>query len=187
MNELQWVQVVNKCAESVTVFVRHTRPKRGLGRRPGFFALEPGQESKPLPSVWLVGARGWKELSRRPCITIKSVTFDPRFVQLLNRSGECVQLAIKIRRPKAPPKIARFTVKPKEKSRTIDLKAIREKKKLKHLVLERKLKVVPVLDIGPATGRGRALGSYYQEDVYTCYECGGPIIFRGDPPTPVHI
>ena len=40
--------------------------------------------------------------------------------------------------------------------------------------------------IGPPE-HPRCVGSYYGEDVYVCYECGQPIVFRYAPPRPIHV
>jgi hypothetical protein len=149
--------------------------------------IEPGERTKPMPRHWLVGARGWEELRNRDCVVLKSVKFEPRYVQLLNDSTKPIAIVLRVPRPEAPARLKKISLKPKQRSRVVDLRTVRDQKRLRRLVSAKKLSLYPDFWIGPATGRGKAIGSYYEEDVYTCYDCGGPIVFRGAPPTPVHI
>lgn len=187
MSEGDYVRVVNNCKEAVVVRLHRRRPKKGPPIGLASFRLEPGQETQPVPRQWLVGASGWEELRNRDCVVIQSVEYQPRYVQVLNASEEAIQLVLRIRRPSAEPRVRKLTLKPRQRSRVVDLKVIRDRKRLDALVSSKKLAIYPAVSIGPATGRGEALGSYYGEDVYTCYRCGRPIVFRGSPPTPVHV
>jgi hypothetical protein len=181
------VTLINNCLHAVTIYLRYKRPKRGIDTRPRFFSLDPGAKSKPLPSRLLIGARGWTELERRGCVHLKSVPFDPRHVRLLNKSRSSLDLVVRIPRPRAPTRTAKITLEPGEKSRLVDVKLLRKQKAFKNLVATKRLAIVPVFDIGPAGEARGATGWYEGDDVYTCYDCGGPIVFRGSPPTPVHI
>jgi len=181
------VKVINKCLDRITIYLRYKRPKRGTDTRPRVFSLDPGAESKPLPKRLLVGARGWADIERRRCVQIESVPFDPRHVRLLNKSRSSLDLVFRIPLPRAPSRTTKITLKPGEKSRLVDVKLLRKRKAFRDLVATKRLAVIPVFDIGPASGARGSTGWYDGDDVYTCYDCGGPIVFRGSPPTPVHI
>lgn len=188
MSESDYVQVINNCQEEVVVHLHRRRPKKG--RPPIGVAsvkLEPGEKTAAMPRQWLVGARGWEELRNRDCVALQSVEFEPRYVQLLNDSTEPLSIVIRVPRPKAAARLKTISLKPKQTSPVFDLKTVRDQKRLRRLVSAKKLSVYPDFSIGSATGRGEAIGSYYGEDVYTCYDCGRPIVFRGAPPPPVHI
>ena len=68
-----------------------------------------------------------------------------------------------------------------------DKRSISQPRRIESLVKKKVVGILPVYDIGPSTGRGKSIASYVDEDVYICYKCGGPIVFRVSPPTPVHI
>ena len=176
------VKVVNNCTSAVRVYLRFVRPKRGGDRRPTSFDIEPGQESRPIPRRLLAGARDWSRLQSNSCIQIESVAFDPRYIRLLNESSKPISLTLRPRKAKAPKTLV---IRPDKKSRVLDVSAV-PKPRLRELQRKGQLSVIPVYEIGPA-GTSQSRGWSDGEDVYTCYECGGPIVFRGSPPTPVHI
>lgn len=190
MSTPQYVKIHNNCDRAIRVYLRFPRPKKKPKkpfRRPrASFALEPRQASHALPLHFLVGARRWEALRARACVRIETVPFEPRFVQILNRGDKPITLSVRPATAKVPKRKVSLTVKAR-KSRTVDYRSITRKDRVNQLVSAGRLVVRPAYDIGPATGRGRSVGSYGDEDVYICYECGRPIVFRGSPPTPVHI
>lgn len=152
-------------------------------RRQGSFTLQPRQSSHPLPQHFLDGAKGWDKLRARDCVIIETVPFQPRFAQIENLSPEPLELLV---RP-APKRETVLKVKPGKKSKTVDVRSIAQRRRLRKLVEKDEAAVIFDDEIGPALGYGRAVGSYGTEGVYRCYECGGPIVFRGHPPRPIHI
>jgi hypothetical protein len=187
MTEGDYVRVVNDCPGPVVIYLRRRRPKKGQPIGVPSLKLLPGEKTRAVPRQWLVGAKGWEKLRKTDCVIIESVEFKPRFVEFLNSSRELLQIVVRVPRPKAPPRLAKVTLKPRQRSRVVDLKTVRDKKRLDELMAAGKLEAFPTLTIGAPMGRGKAVGSYYGENVYTCHKCGGPIVFRGAPPTPVHV
>ncbi len=190
MSELRYVKVTNHCEETVEVYLRRARAKKESSStrgRPSKYTLRPDQETPPLAHHLLIGAKGWKSLKARECIEIVEVPYEWRFGQIVNTSEQPVSIdvapAIEARRREK----TTVTVGPHKRSRIVDLKSVTQRRKLGRLVREKKVSIEPNYLIGPTTGRKGAVASYVGESVYICYECGGPIIFRGSPPTPIHI
>ena len=186
MSQQEYVQITNNCRDTIIVYIRYPRPKKSA-KGPKSVILTPQQKTHPLPIHFLVGARGWDKLKNRDCVNIESITDEPRFVQLLNRSTEVLSFDIRLALKVAKKAKTTIELKPGKRSRRVEMKSVSQRRRLDHLVKKKQVDVLPVYDIGPSTGRGRAVASYADEDVYTCYKCGGPIVFRGSPPTPVHI
>jgi hypothetical protein len=187
MTELVYVKIENHCTERIKVNIRYPRPKKKSKSLPKSFNLEPRQSSHPLPRNFLVGARGWDRLESLDCVDIKTVKYEPRFVQIDNLTEDLVTLNV-VPTPKVPiRKKTKLTIEAGKKSRSVDIHSISQRSKLRKLVKTGKVRLAPIYAIGPSTGRGKAVASYAHEDVYICYKCGGPIVFRGDPPMPVHI
>jgi hypothetical protein len=187
MSQQEALEITNNCNDTITVFFRYPRPKKQI-ERPNSVILHPGQKTHPIPVHLLVGSRGWEKLKSRECVKIESVAYEARYVRLLNRTKEVV-LSFNIRLAAKLAKKAKTTIelKPGQRSRSVQVSSISQRRRLDNLVKEKQVEILPVYDIGPSTGRGRSVASYADEDVYTCYKCGGPIVFRGSPPTPVHI
>jgi hypothetical protein len=184
--DIEIVKLINNCPQTIKIFLRYNRPKKGEDSRPRSLSLKPGQESWPVPKRLVVGAAGWDELRRRACFVVQRVPFDPRFIRFLNESPEKIVVAYTVTRPKRPKKRVILTIKPGKTSRVVDLKAI-GRSRLRGLLAKRKISIRPVFKIGPARMPERSTGWYDGENVYTCWECGGAIVFRGSPPTPVHL
>ena len=181
------MRIRNFCSETITIYLRYPRPKRKDVTRPTSFKLGPKQASHPLPLHVLLGAKGWGTLTERECVRIEPVSYEPRFVQITNLSAESIELAVRPAVKAAEERKSTLRVKPGEKSRTVDVRSISQRRRLRALAARRQVSVTPVYEIGPSTRRGGAIASYADEDVYICYECGGPIVFRGNPPRPVHL
>jgi hypothetical protein len=184
--DVEIVRLINNCPQKIKIFLRYNRPKKGERSRPRSLSLKPGQESWPLPKRLVVGGAGWDELRRRDCFVVQRVPFDPRYIRLLNQSPEKIVIPLAVARPKKPRKRVILTINPRKTSRVIDLKAI-GRKRLQGLLAKRKISIRPVFKIGPARMPKRSTGWYDGENVHTCWDCGGAIVFRGNPPTPVHI
>ena len=192
MSEVHYVKLTNDCDETLIVYLRHGRPKKVPDSQisPLYeIKIPPKHESPPLAVHMLVGAKivGAKDWEERGCLKRTEIPFEPRFVELINISTESLSLQIT---PAAEPRkreITKVIIEPEETSRIIDLKSVKEPKVLSKLEKEKKIEVRPVLIIGPSTNLKGAVGSYVGESFYICYECGGPIIFRGSPPKPIHI
>jgi len=190
MSEPRYVKVTNHCDETVEVYLRRPRAKKESSltkRLLSKLTLRPDQESEPLPQHLLVGAKGWKSLRTRDCIEIADVPYELRFVQIVNISEQPVSIDVSPAVEARTREKTTVTVDPQKTSRMIDLTSVAQRRKLGRLVRENKVSIEPNYLIGPTTGRKGAVASYVGESVYICYECGGPIIFRGSPPTPIHI
>lgn len=195
MSELLWVQVKNDCAENVTVYLRHPRPKKAHQKLITSFILRPREASRPYQQARLVGAKDWDELSSRECIKIVPVPFEPRFVQVKNLTPEPLLLEVNLpRKPEEPERTATITIRPLATSRLVDVTSIAKPRRVKNLAKKRRVLIIPNLDIGPISGPADTaappagvIGSYGDEEVYVCYDCGGPIVFRYMPPVPIHI
>jgi hypothetical protein len=187
MNEQELIQITNRCPDEITINLRYLRPKIKKIGHPTSITLKPGQKTPLLPEHILVGARGWDTLRTRTCILIEAKRQEPAFVQLINHSKDSLNLEIKLPTKKTK-KATRFVkLSPGKRSRIVFVRSISHRKQFESDVKNKKIEVLPVFDIGPATGRGKSVGSYINESVYTCDECGGPIVFRFSPPVPIHI
>src|SRR5689334_6461115 len=184
--DIEIVKLINNCPQRIEIFLRYNRPKKGVDSRPRSLSLKPGQESWPLPKRLVVGAHGWDELRQRACFVVQHVPFDPRYIRLLNDSPNKIVIPLRVAGTKKVKKRASLIIKPSKTSRVVDLKAI-GRRRLRRLVSKKKVSIQPVFKIGPARMPKRSTGWYDGENVHTCWECGGAIVFRGSPPTPVHI
>jgi hypothetical protein len=180
VTEFKWVKVTNGCSDVITVYLRYPRPKKRFSKRRGHFKLRPAEESNPLPYPYLIGAKDWDALRRRRCVTVEEVSYRPEYVELLNLSPTPITVAIKTKKQRA------LLLEPDKPSRRVARKALAKPATLQKLVRARQIALIPVWEIGPATSE-RSVGSYEDDRVYTCDECGGPIVFRGSPPVPIHI
>jgi hypothetical protein len=186
MSQQEALEITNSCNNTITVFLRRRRTKK-LAKQPNSIILRPGQSTNPIPLHFLVGARGWEKLKSRECVHMESIAYEARFVQLLNRTKEVLSFNIRLAPKLAKKAKTTIELKPGQRSRSVQVSSVSQRRRLDNLVKEKQVEILPIYDIGPSTGRGRAVASYADEDVYTCYKCGGPIVFRGSPPTPVHI
>ena len=186
MSTPQYVKLLNECEETIKVYLRYPRSPKPF-RRTTEIKILPKHESRALPYPLLIGAKDWDLLKKRDCLKITEVPFEPRFLELLNISTQSLSFEIVPATEARTREITKVTIEPEESSRIIDQQSLREPGLLNKLEKEKKIQIMPVLDIGPSTGLKGAVGSFVGESVYICYKCGGPIIFRGSPPKPVHI
>ncbi len=189
---ITYVRITNNCTETIKVYLRyvmHTKPSLRR-RRKRFIALKPRETSYPVAKTNLVGGKNWEEISSRPCVLIETVEHEHRFFVVKNTGRSPIAIPIKISVPqelaeKYPKQERTIVIRPGAFSRSIDKKALKFPGQLQELVKAR-LALVKAVDIGPSKKTG-AVGSLDGEDVYICYQCGGPIIFRYNPPRPVHV
>jgi hypothetical protein len=180
-----FVKVINGSRDPITVSLYYRR-RRGAYKRPKSFTLKPGEESEPVPRDLLIAGEGWDELRANKEVTIEPVRYDPRYIRLENQSTATVELTLKVPRPKSSARIPAITLGPREISRIVDVKTLKRPSQLKKLMRNKQISVQPVFDIAPPW-TSRAAGWSYGESVYTCDICGGPIVFRYNPPKPIHI
>ncbi|MFC2141251.1 hypothetical protein ACFLQP_03030 [Acidobacteriota bacterium] len=187
MSNSEYVIITNECDEKIKVEVRYLRKKKpSPSYSPKPFTLSPRQKSHPLP-VHVLKNENYKALKARDCVSIDKVAYEPQFVQITNCSekeltfdlGPTAKVAMKAK--------TTIKLKPGEQSRIVNERSLLQRSRLKRLAQKKKVTVDLIYDIGPSTGRGKAVASYGYEDVYICHECGGPIVFRGSPPRPIHI
>lgn len=183
---IRFVEVTNKCRQRITVYVRFPRPKKPTKHSETRFDLDPGHTSRVVPYASLVGAKHWDELNRRGCLSLKTVPYTPSFVSIENKQDSPLHLNLLVTKKKR--RIARaIRLKPGEISKPLHIGSIVEKRQLKSLAKKKRVAIRPLAYIGPRVGDMPAVGSYGYEDVYVCWECGGPIVFRGNPPVPIHV
>jgi hypothetical protein len=189
MGEIRYVIITNHCDETITVHLRYPRPKKESNKKTKHppIILRPTQKSVPLPYNSLIGAKGWNLLSTRECIVIANILFEPRFIRVKNLTSTPVDIEIE-----SPVKGAKFEkrqilVDPNKSSHIVDSHSITQPKLLDELIKQGTVSIKKIAYIGPAVDKEGVVGSYFGEEVYICYECGRPIVFRGNPPRPIHI
>jgi hypothetical protein len=143
--------------------------------------LAPGEVSKPVLLQPLVGCDGWAAVKN--CITIHDVAGVPAFVEIRTIQKEPVGLRVRVsRREKAKARIQKIRIS-RKKPRAIRLDAIVDMSEVKRLQRRRILKLTRIAPLYVPSS-----GSYgYEDDFYICDKCGRPIVFRGSPPTPIHV
>lgn len=190
MSEAECLIVRNNCQEEITVNMLRPpgpHPRRQPEEREIPFTVKPGESYRPLQRSLLEGATGWDELRKRDCVIIERVTLEAHYGQVVNLSSAALELAVRLPAKAKPKTEAVVKLKPGKKSRTVDLRSIVEPDQLSEAVDKGEATLLARADIFGAAIRRGAVASYGNEDVYICYECGGPIVFRGDPPRPIHI
>jgi hypothetical protein len=188
MQRIPYATIKNNCNEAITVHIRYPRPmKESLGKHHNEIALLPNEKTDPLPYHLLIGAKGWKALLETDCVLIEVIEFEPRFATILNVSKETLNIAVTPDVDTEKKKPASVRVSPKKAARSLDRKSIDKPSELRRLEAEEKIIITPIRYIGPPTDAKGSVGSLFGESVYSCYKCGGPIIFRGSPPRPIHI
>ena len=56
MSEQEYVQILNNCNETITVYIRFPRPKKKSAKHTKSFSLTSREKSYPLPVHFLIGA-----------------------------------------------------------------------------------------------------------------------------------
>jgi hypothetical protein len=175
----QLVKVRNSCSRAITLYPDKAHP----------IIVPTGLTSKPLSRMDLIRSRNWASLQTRRCISaIPVVSYTSNFVALTNVSPKRQPVAIKVWRgkPRASKKsvlVLRFRV-----PRTVRRQSIADYKWIEEQIKKQLIKAVDRYIVRPEpSDPPSSVGSYMGRNVYTCNRCGGPIIFRGSPPKPIHI
>lgn len=190
MAEISYVIITNNCPEKIKIFFRYVREIKARKREKVSITLHPGETSPAIPYTRIVGAKDWELIKQRICVQIQEIAHDPRFIYLENRSDETISIPITVSVAKEgkPRHKTSLDVKPHSVSKPLDKKSLSRKVAFNKLISDNKISVRPFIDVGPSLSLNpEVVGSFYGEEVYICYKCGRPIVFRGYPPTPIHI
>lgn len=144
--------------------------------------IKPGETSDPILYTALVGAPSWEAVKHDPDISARDVPNPPRFIAVKNRSNKRLSLLLKVKsEEKAKRKPSTIVLKP-QSSKAFRLDSLGTKQ-VRDLTQNRSISVSPISLV-----RLPSKSSYgYDSGVHICDKCGGPIIFRGSPPRPVHV
>ncbi len=185
---IRFIEIVNNCKETIRVYLRFPRPKKPRELSQTSFSLSPGHSSRPVPYPSLVGARDWDRLHERSCIKFNDVPWTPSFALVQNKSREPLNIVLRLPpKKRRAPKTRIIRVPAGKTSPPLHLPSLLQKRQLKSLARRKAAKILPLAYIGPRVGDPPAVGSFGYEDVYVCYDCGKPIVFRGSPPVPIHV
>jgi hypothetical protein len=161
---------------------------KGKNRQMSPIALEPGETSHPIARIIVERSTNYAELRNRGCISVRNVAGPQPFVTIERKTDESVKVRYIGRPPGSRRKrLRRLRLARFQPTRPVYPKALPDKKNLRLLRQRKALKITPVSYIAPAA-RGESWVGWYGDDrVYVCDKCGGAIVFRGSPPTPIHI
>lgn len=184
---IKYVEITNRCEHSVKLFLRFERRKKKTETPPPI-ELAPGDTSRALPQPALSWSKNDAVL-KKDCISIQTVQWESPFCRIENvksREPVTVTLAPVAGKSRGRRK-TKTKIRQRRESRTLHLRSILEKPKLKKLAKRKVIELRPAAYIGPPARGVAAAGSYGYDDVHICYNCGGPIVFRYHPPIPIHI
>lgn len=184
-NAVSFVTVTNLGEKPVVLFPRQSdhlgKPIEGL-------KLRPGEPSRPLPFDLFTHARNWKSLTAKGILEVHEVAFKPCFVRVENNLERPLALELEPvagTGATAEKKAPQIELKPHETSHLLCRTRIRQD--LEELARVGAITLDPASSIGPSVTPS-ALGSFGSDDVYACYKCGGPIVFRTNGRRhPVHV
>ncbi len=182
---MRFFRVRNISAQRITLHPRFERPKKRTQPRWAPIQLKPGQSSDPIPEGALIGSKGWHEFRMHRKVELIAVAAFTGFVAIEVVRNEKMRLPIKVHLPKKKIVKHELVITPSQ-PRTVHLKSIDDGAALRNLAKQRKIRFTQVPYIAPSRRHGW-YGSYGDEAVDVCWDCGGPIVFRGSPPTPIHI
>jgi len=182
---MRFVRVKNVSNDRITLHPRFERPKKRAQPRWAPIHLRPGQASEPMPEGALSGSKGWHDLRGHRAVELITVSTFTGFVAVEAVRTASVRLPITVHAPKKRAHKHELVIAPGQ-PRIVHLKSIEDGAALRRLEKQRKIRLVPVPYIAPSRRAGWS-GSFGDEQVYVCWDCGGPIVFRGSPPTPIHI
>lgn len=186
--KLRYVSVRNVSNKPVTLHPRFPQPKKKL-KSPTPITLAPDQTSRPMLYDSLVGTKNWNSFVTGKQIAVKDVPWVATFAKIENTFSEPVSFDLEL--PKKPrerrKEVRRVTLTPSETSPPLHLGSITQRRKLKSLAKRKIVSIEPVPYIGPRIADYPSVGSFGYDDVYICYDCGGPIVFRYSPPVPIHV
>lgn len=194
----RFVRITNKCSTAIRIYFTFLKPKKGRQPQLTPFDLNPGDTSRPVPYMRLVGAKDWDDLCEKGCILLKDVIWTPPFAFIENKQTEPLELALPLppKRKQKEGELKQILVPPSEQSGALYIPRLIQRARLKVLAKRKEVSIVPVPHIGPRIGEPPAVrsygykvavGSYGYDDVFVCWDCGGPIIFRYNPPVPIHV
>lgn len=190
MADILYVVVTNHCPEKVRIFFRYVREIRARKREKVSITLRSGEKSPAIPYARIVGAKDWELIKQRTCVQIEETAYEPGFIFLENKTNETISipLTVSVAKEGRPRHKTSLDIGPHSVSKPIDRKSLAKRVAFNEMVSDNKIRVRPFIDIGPSFSLNPGVvGSFYGEDVYICYKCGRPIVFRDYPPTPIHI
>lgn len=186
--EPKWVKIRNHSQRTVSFDLPYLKPSKPI---PGYqrnfrVVLHPDEVS--LPVLWskLIGSPEYHTLFQQSMITVEPSPAPEKY-ELLNSTERPISIQV---RPKGAhrKKPRRILIKPQEKSKPIPFKDIVNKKEVNSLLRKKSIVLRPSDYIGPIISKIGSNWYYgYEDDVYVCDHCGGPIVFRDYPPIPIHI
>jgi hypothetical protein len=182
---MRFVQIKNISEEPITLYPRFERPKKEAQPRWDPVRLKPRQVCDAMPEGAIAGSRGWHDLVARGSVEVTVVSSPARFVAVEPVGPETVRLPLMVRPPNQKLHKHVFAFAPGRR-RTVHLTSIKDSAALRRLVKQRKIRLERAPYIAPSRHAG-SYGSFGDEQVYVCWKCGGAIVFRGSPPTPIHV
>jgi hypothetical protein len=178
------VRIRNSCSRAVTLYLDKLHPIK----------LAPGATSSPMLEKDLIRSRNWSSLSKKDCISVLHVPGQSlSFLVLTNISPDRRSLSVKLRYTKSSARNKAPLVLPYRVPRTARKESIADEKWLKKQIKKALVRAVEkhIVRARPTDHhrlpRPSSSGSVDGNDVYSCKRCGGPIIFRGSPPRPIHL
>lgn len=177
-----YVRLRNGCGRKITLHPHFQRPMKGPSHPPRPIHLAPNEWSKEVLRGAIVGCVGWAAV--KDCIHVEDAVGVPQFFQLTTPSRKRIEIAVRVKAAKkGKPRRRKIRISASSRPRAIRADILADRDEVKKLKRRRLLKMVPITPTYPPRS-----GSYgYDDDFYICDECGKPIIFRGSPPTPIHI
>lgn len=194
--KVRFVTVTNKSKETIKLHPNWPTTSKGkpITRSPEVI-LPPKKTTRPLPYNFLIGSKDWESLVSEGKISLEELNVNPPFVTVKNQSSK--EVIFELRLPEKPEKKSSKTEKPQDNKKKMNvivppeqtstplhLDSIIDKAKIES---QRNIIIEPVSYIGPAMANPPCIGSLGYEDVYACWECGEPIVFRYNPAIPIHI
>lgn len=197
--KVRFVEIINKSEETITIYPNWPKTKNGKPKtRSPEVILPPGGTSRPLPYDIFIKCKDFEVLVKESKISMEDVNVEPPFVTIKNQSSE--EFSFELRLPEKPKKKSNENGEPPDNKNIINVKippgltstplhfnSIIDKSDIES---RDSIIVEPVSYIGPPISDStdfKIIGSLGYEDVYACWECGEPIVFRYRPPIPIHI
>ena len=180
---MEFIRVKN-CSDKIVKFRPHfQRPTKSAPPVYATLSIRPGVTAPVvLPRNAVTGSQQWATVKKFvSLIRVKAFT---GFVGL-KAKAESIRAKVKLHVKGKRTRMKELVIS-KARSTTIHLPSLENRQVLRDLQRKRKITLEPLPYIAPYY-RGGSAGSYGDEDVYVCWDCGGPIVFRGSPPTPIHI
>ncbi|HEX3129512.1 MAG TPA: hypothetical protein VH394_19400 [Thermoanaerobaculia bacterium] len=189
----RFVTVTNKSRTTITLYPDLPGTKKEEQRVE--IKLAPNERSRPLPYDLLIETEGWQNLVSEGCILVEDIPpWRSTLVNIKNLTSQPLRFEVRLPRagkPKASGKSGaalrkKYTIRPQKFSPRLHVDSIL-KLDVEELARQRAIELKPVPYIGPPLVKPPCVGSFGNDDVYLCYECGQPIVIRYYPPRPIHI